>query len=517
VYAGRYATERADEPAFVMADTGEVVTFAEYEDASNRAARLFRAQGLQTRDHVAFLFENNPRMLELEGGAERTGLYYTCINSYLAADEVAYIVNDSDARLVATSVRLRAVARELPGLCPKVERWLMDGIDAPEGPFEPLHDALAAHPAEPVTDERLGAAMLYSSGTTGQPKGILRPLPDVLPTDPLPVMEFAKFLLGFRERMTFLNPAPLYHSAPQASISAALRLGSTTVIMEKFDAQRWLEVVEERGVTHSAMVPTMFSRLLKLPVDVRARHDMSSLECIVHAAAPCPVPVKQQLIEWLGPIVLEYYGATEANGYTHCTSEEWLAHPGTVGRCVYGELLILDDDGNECPIGTPGTVWFRGATNFEYYHAPEKTESTWLDGDRTTSTVGDIGYVDDDGFLYLTDRKTYMIISGGVNIYPQETENLLITHPKVMDAAVFGVPNEDLGEEVKAVVQPVEGMAPGPELEQELIGFCRAHLAHFKCPRSIDFADELPRLPTGKLYKRLLRDAYWEGHQTSIV
>jgi acyl-CoA synthetase (AMP-forming)/AMP-acid ligase II len=517
VYAGRHATERADEPAFVMADGGEVITFRQYEDASNRAAQLFRAQGLQTRDHVAFLFENNPRMLELEGGAERTGLYYTCINSYLSPDEVAYIVNDCDARVVATSDRLREVARELPARCPGVERWLMDGIDAPEGPFEPLHDALAAHPAEPVADEHLGAAMLYSSGTTGQPKGILRPLPDVLPTDPLPVMEFAKFLLGFRERMTFLNPAPLYHSAPQASISAALRLGSTTVIMEKFDAQRWLELVEEHRVTHSAMVPTMFSRLLKLSNDVRARYDTSSLECIVHAAAPCPVPVKQQLIDWLGPIVLEYYGATEANGYTHCTSEEWLAHPGTVGRCVYGELLILDDDGNECPTGTPGTVWFRGATNFEYYHAPEKTASTWLDGDQTTSTVGDVGYVDNDGFLYLTDRKTYMIISGGVNIYPQETENLLITHPKVMDAAVFGIPNEDLGEEVKAVVQPVEGQVGSAEVEQELIAFCREHLAHYKCPRSVDFADELPRLPTGKLYKRLLRDAYWEDHQTSIV
>jgi acyl-CoA synthetase (AMP-forming)/AMP-acid ligase II len=517
VYAGRFAIERADEPVFVMADGGEVITFRQYEDASNRAAQLFRAQGLQTRDHVAFLFENNPRMLELEGGAERTGLYYTCINSYLAPDEVAYIVNDSDARMVATSHRMREVARELPARCPNVERWLMDGLDAPEGPFEPLHDALAAHRAEPVADERLGAAMLYSSGTTGRPKGILRPLPDVLPTDPLPIMEFAKFLLGFREQMTFLNPAPLYHSAPQASVSAAVRLGSTTVIMEKFDPTRWLEVVEEFGVTHSAMVPTMFSRLLKLPDDVRARYDLSSLECIVHAAAPCPVPVKQQLIEWLGPIVLEYYGATEANGYTHCTSEEWLAHPGTVGRCVYGELLILDDDGNECPTGTPGTVWFRGATNFEYYNAPEKTESTWLDGDQTTSTVGDIGYVDEDGFLYLTDRKSYMIISGGVNIYPQETENLLITHPKVMDAAVFGVPNEDLGEEVKAVVQVVDGVEPGAELEQELIAFCRAHLAHFKCPRSIDFADELPRLPTGKLYKRLLRDQYWEGHQTPIL
>ena len=463
MYAARYAIERADEAAFVLADRGEVVTFSQYEAAANRAAHLFRAQGLQTRDHVAFLFGNNLRMLELEGGAERTGLYYTCINSYLAADEVAYIVNDCDARVVVDvdrATRRRATAaRTVPE-----GRALADGRPRRRTRARSSHstDALAAHADTPVDDERLGAAMLYSSGTTGRPKGILRPLPDARPSDPLPVMEFAKFLLGLREEMIFLNPAPLYHSAPQASVSAALRLGSTTVVMEKFDPERWLALVEEYGVTHSAMVPTMFSRLLKLPDDVKARYDLSSLECIVHAAAPCPVPVKEQIIDWFGPIVLEYYGATEANGYTHCTSEEWLAHRGTVGRCVYGELLILDDDGNQCPTGTPGTVWFRGATNFEYYNAPDKTRSTWLGDDETTSTVGDVGYVDDDGYLYLTDRKSYMIISGGVNIYPQETENLLITHPKVMDAAVFGVPNEDLGEEVKAVVQPIDGVEPGP-------------------------------------------------------
>jgi long-chain acyl-CoA synthetase len=517
VYPGEHTIKRADQPAFVMANGGEVVTFRQYEDAANRAAQLFRAQGLQARDHVAFFFENNPRMLELEGGAERTGLYYTCVNSYLSPEEVAYIVNDSDARVLATSVHQREVAIELPARCPKVERWLMDGIDAPDAPYEPLRDALASHPAERVADERLGAAMLYSSGTTGRPKGILRPLPEAKPSDPLPVMAFAQFLLGLRENMTYLNPAPLYHSAPQASLSLAIRLGATSVIMEKFDPHRWLELVDEHKVTHSQLVPTMFSRLLKLPEDVRTRYDLSSLECIVHAAAPCPVPVKQQIIDWLGPIVLEYYGATEANGYTHCTSEEWLAHPGTVGKCVLGELLILDDDGQECQTGTAGTVWFRGATNFEYYHAPEKTKASRFGDDDNTSTVGDVGYVDNDGYLYLTDRKTYMIISGGVNIYPQECENLLVTHPKVMDAAVFGVPNEDLGEEVNAVVQPFDGVETGPDLERELITFCRDHLAHYKCPWSIDFDKELPRLPTGKLYKRQLRERYWEGHETSIV
>jgi long-chain acyl-CoA synthetase len=286
--------------------------------------------------------------------------------------------------------------------------------------------------------------------------------------------------------------------------------------MEKFDPELYLRCVERHRITHSQVVPTMFSRLLKLPDDVRLGYDVSSLECIVHAAAPCPVQVKEAMIEWLGPIITEYYGATEGFGFTYCTSEEWLAHKGTVGKPILGTLHILDEDGHECPQGTPGTVWFDGVTNFVYWHDPAKTaESRNETG--TMSTVGDVGYVDEDGYLYLTDRKTYMIISGGVNIYPQETENLLVTHPKVLDAAVIGVPNEDLGEEVKAVVQPVDGVTPGPELEQELLEFCRQHLAHYKCPRTIDFQDELPRLPTGKLYKRLLRDRYWGDRTTRIV
>jgi len=516
MYPGEYATTRADEPVFIMANSGEVVTYRQYEERTNQLAHLYRAQGLKRRDHVAFFFENNPRMLEAEGGAERSGLYYTCINSYLAPDEVAYIVNDSESRIVITSAAKREVAMQLPELCPNVERWLMADIDAPDGPFEPLAAAMAEHPTTRIDDEQLGAAMLYSSGTTGRPKGILRPLPEEAPSQPLAVMGFVRFMFGFREGLRYLSPAPLYHSAPQASVSATIRFGGTAVIMERFDPEQWLQLVEKHRVTHCQMVPTMFSRLLKLPEEVRTKYDLSSLETIVHAAAPCPVPVKEAIIEWFGPKVVEYYGATEANGFTFCNSEEWLAHKGTVGKCIMGELLILDDEGNPQPTGQPGTVWFRGATNFEYYNAPEKTkESRNAEGD--ASTVGDVGYVDEDGYLYLTDRKSYMIISGGVNIYPQETENLLITHPKVMDAAVLGVPNEDLGEEVKAVVQPMEGVEPGHELERELIAFCRENLAHYKCPRTIDFEKELPRLPTGKLYKRLLRDRYWEGHSTSIV
>ena len=518
MYAARFAAETPDAPLLIMSPSGRVVTYGEYEAAANRIAHLFRDQGLRRLDHVAFFMENNPAMLECEGAAERTGLYYTCINSYLSAEEVAYIVNDSTARIVVTSQAKREVAAQLPALCPNVERWLIADTDDPPPGYEQLSHAMAAYPVTAVDDERLGAAMLYSSGTTGRPKGILRPIPDQPASDALPLLEGLKVLWSFREGMVYLNPAPLYHSAPQASVACSIRLGATTVVMEHFDAAQFLDLVGQYRVTNSQMVPTMFSRLLKLPKEVRDAADVSSLECIVHAAAPCPVPVKEQMIEWWGPIIVEYYAATEGNGFTFCTSAEWLAHKGTVGRSVSGTLLILDDDGNECPTGTPGVVWFRGATNFEYYNDPAKTAETRRgEGADTISSVGDVGYVDGEGWLYLTDRKTYMIISGGVNIYPQETENLLITHPKVFDAAVIGVPNEDLGEEVKAIVQPAPGVEPGPELERELIGFCREHLAHFKCPRTVDFVTELPRLPTGKLYKRLLRDKYWEGRSTSIV
>jgi long-chain acyl-CoA synthetase len=329
-------------------------------------------------------------------------------------------------------------------------------------------------------------------------------------------MQFVSAMFGFRPGMTYLSPAPLYHSAPQASVAASLRLGATTVIMEHFDAEQWLALVERSRVTNCQMVPVMFSRLLRLPEEVRARYDTSSLECIVHAAAPCPEHIKRGMINWLGPIITEYYAATEANGFTFCDSAQWLAHPGTVGRPILGELLILDEDGKQCPTGVDGTIWFRGATAFTYYQDPAKTaDSRTPDG--STSTVGDVGHVDDEGYLYLTDRKTYMIISGGVNIYPQETENLLSAHPAVLDVAVIGVPNEDLGEEVKAIVQLADADAASPELAQELITFCRDRIAHFKCPRSVDFVTELPRTPTGKLYKRLLRDQYWAGHKTSIV
>jgi len=497
-----------------MAPSGRTLSFAQYEAGANQVAHVLRETGLRRKDHMAIFMENDPAMLLAEAGAERTGLYFTPVNSYLSPEEVAYIVNDSESRVVVTSAAKADVALRLPALCPKVERWIMVGD--PAGPYESWEEAVGRQSTGPVADEQLGAPMMYSSGTTGRPKGILRPMYDIHPSvTSIAVLGIAT-LWRLREDMVYLSPAPLYHTAPQVSVAIALRMKSTAVVMEHFDPALYLDVIGTHRVTHSQVVPTMFTRMLKLPDDVRAAADLSSLEVVIHAAAPCPVPVKEQMIEWFGPILLEYYAATEGNGCTFITSDDWLAHRGSVGRAVLSDIHILDDEGNECPTGTSGTIWFAGATDFEYYRDPEKTASTRRD-DGTTSTVGDVGYLDEAGYLFLTDRKAHMIISGGVNIYPQETENLLVTHPKVLDAAVIGVPNEDLGEEVKAVVQPVDGVVGDEALGRELIAFCRGHLAHFKCPRSVDFVDELPRLPTGKLYKGVLREQYWGDHATRIV
>jgi acyl-CoA synthetase (AMP-forming)/AMP-acid ligase II len=516
MFTRQHALDHPDQAAIIMEPSGETVSFGQYEAHCNQVAHFLRAAGMQRGDHIAVFTENSRQMLEIEGGAERAGLYYTLINSYLAPDEVAYIVTNSRSRLLFSSAGRRQVAEAAAAQCPQLERRVMTGPGAPPPGWEPYEEAVAGYPGDPVPDESLGAAMLYSSGTTGQPKGVLRDLPTVAPSESLPVMNFVGAMFGFRAGMTYLNPAPLYHSAPQASVAAALRLGATTVVMEHFDAEQWLAIVERYRVTNCQMVPVMFSRLLRLPEEVRARYDTSSLECIVHAAAPCPVHVKRALIDWLGPIVTEYYGATEANGFTFCDSAQWLAHPGTVGRPILGDLLVLDANGEECPTGVDGTIWFRGATAFQYFQDPVKTaEGRSRDG--LASSVGDVGHVDAEGYLYLTDRQSYMIISGGVNIYPQETENLLSGHPAVLDVAVIGVPNEDLGEEVKAVVQLADPAGAGPELADELITYCRDRLTHFKCPRTVDFVPELPRSATGKLYKRLLRDKYWAGHQTSIV
>jgi long-chain acyl-CoA synthetase len=515
MYPGTHAYLRPLQPAFIMANSGEAVSYAELEARSNRLAHLFLNWGLKRLDHYAIYMENNSRYLEACGAGERAGLYYTCVNSYLTGSELAYIVANSESRILITSVSKLEVAREALKQCPKVELCIVVDGAGENDRIVGLREATRGLPRTPIEDEYIGTAMLYSSGTTGRPKGILRPLPEQPPTQQLPIFDFLQKLWQYREGMIYLSPAPLYHSAPQAAVNLAIRTGGTVIIMETFDPERYLELVEKWGVTHSQLVPTMFSRMLKLPEDVRTRHDLSSLEIAVHAAAPCPAAVKDDMIKWWGPIIHEYYGATEGLGFTACNSAEWLAHRGTVGRVLLGELHILDEDMKPCHVGTSGTVWFKTATPFEYFNDPNKTREA-RSPDGSMSTVGDVGYVDADGFLHLTDRATFMIISGGVNIYPQECENLLITHPKIADAAVFGVPNPDLGEEVKAVVQPMPGIRPGPDLAEELIVFCSQSLSRQKVPRSIDFEDELPRLPTGKLYKRLLRDRYW-GNRTSRI
>jgi long-chain acyl-CoA synthetase len=516
MYTGKHAHLRPLQPAFIMAGSGETVTYAELEARSNRLAHLLRNRGLKRLDHYAIFMENNSRYLEACGAGERAGLYYTCINSYLTGSELAYIVTNSESRVLITSVAKLDVAREALKECPKVELCIVvDGAGESER-IVGLQQATAGLPRTPIADEYLGAAMLYSSGTTGRPKGIVRPLAEQPPVEQLPIFNFLLDIWQYREGMIYLSPAPLYHSAPQAAVNLTIRMGGTAIIMESFDPERYLELVQKWRVTHSQLVPTMFSRMLKLPEVVRRRYDLSSLEIAIHAAAPCPARVKEDMIEWWGPIIHEYYGATEGLGFTACNSAEWLAHRGTVGRVLLGELHILDEAMQPCPGGTPGTIWFKTASPFEYFNDPNKTgEARSPDG--SMSTVGDVGYVDGDGFLYLTDRATFMIISGGVNIYPQECENLLITHPKIADAAVFGVPNADLGEEVKAVVQPMPGITPGPDLAQELITFCSESLSRQKVPRSIDFEAELPRLPTGKLYKRLLRDRYWGDRKSRIL
>ncbi|MBS0518404.1 MAG: AMP-binding protein [Proteobacteria bacterium] len=515
MFSGQHAATRAQQPAVIMAGSGETITYGELEARSNRLAHLLRRQGLKRLDHYSIYMENNARYVECCGAGERAGLYYTCVNSFLTVEELAYILNNSQSKVLITSQAKRDVALAALPLAPQIELCLIVGGPGEGDRVRNLEEATAGLPATPIADESLGTAMLYSSGTTGRPKGIVRPIPEQPPSQQLPIFTFLDKLWQYREGMIYLSPAPLYHSAPQAAVNLTIRNGGTVVIMERFDAEHYLQLVEKHRITHTQLVPTMFSRMLKLPEEARRRHDLSSLEIAIHAAAPCPVQVKEQMIAWWGPIIHEYYGATEGLGFTACNSQEWLAHRGTVGRVLLGELHVLDDALNEVPTGTPGTLWFKTATPFEYFNDPAKTREA-RSPDGTMSTVGDVGYVDADGYLYLTDRATFMIISGGVNIYPQECENLLITHPKVADAAVFGVPNPDLGEEVKAVVQLMPEVPPGPATAEELIAFCGQHLARQKVPRSIDFEAELPRLPTGKLYKRLLRDRYW-GNRTSRI
>jgi long-chain acyl-CoA synthetase len=519
MYADQFSQEKADQPAIIMADTGASLTYRQFDQQTNKVAHLLRSLALNRLDHYAVFMENSIHYPEICGAGERSGLYYTCINSYLTADELAYILNNSESQAVFTSTAKCHILKEALKQCPKIKKCYVVANEDEELPgdmFVNYHDAINDQPSTPIADEFLGTAMLYSSGTTGRPKGILRPLEPQSPSEQLPMMSFLQDLWQYREDMIYLSPAPLYHSAPQAAVGLTIRAGGTAVIMEKFDPEAYLHYISQYRVTHSQLVPTMFSRMLKLPEEIRAKADLSSLEVAIHAAAPCPAKVKEQMIEWWGPIINEYYGATEGLGFAACNSAEWLAHKGSVGKVILGEVSILDENGEPMAMGEPGEIWFKTANAFSYFNDDEKTKEV-MSSDGTMSTVGDVGYLDDDGFLYLTDRSTFMIISGGVNIYPQETEDLLITHPKIADAAVFGVPNEDFGEEVKAVLQTMPDIEENEDLVLEIMAFCAENLSAQKCPRSIDFEAELPRLPTGKLYKRVLRDKYWADKKSKIL
>jgi long-chain acyl-CoA synthetase len=509
MYPGAFAATTPDKPAVIMGRSREVVTYRELDERSARLAQLLYARGLRPGDKIALLAENHPRFYEVYWAAMRAGLYLTTVNRYLAPAEAAYLVNDSGATVCITTAQLAATAVPLLELIPDCPiRLMMDGL---EDGFESYEAALDTSSPEPLEDQPRGTVMLYSSGTTGRPKGIERPLSGLQIDDPASMLMagLLRSMLGMTEQSVYLCPAPLYHAAGLQWSAGTHELGGTVVVMEKFDAEQLLALVEREAVTHTQVVPTMLVRLMKLAPEVRERYDLSSLECVVHAAAPCPVEVKRQVIEWLGPIVHEYFAATEGNGMTFISAADWLEHPGSVGRPLMGIPHVCDEEGREVPCGEAGLIYFEQEhPSFEYHGDPEKTRASRHPEHDNWSALGDIGYVDRDGYIYLTDRKAFTIISGGVNIYPAEIEASLIMHPKVTDVAVFGLPDAEMGEYVHAVVQPADGVEGSPELAEELLHYAREHLARYKVPRVVDFRAELPRLPTGKLYKQGLRDEY---------
>ena len=496
-----------------MAATGETVTYGQLEARSNQGAHLLRSLGLAAGDAIALFMDNSPRYYEVLWAAQRSGLRFTCVSSKLTAGEVEYIVRDSGAKAIVASAGVAPEALKLAPLIPGVELFMVDGATPPYRSFE---DARTPFPETSIADETAGSAMLYSSGTTGRPKGVKRAGATASgPVDaPNGLMMMGMALYGWTPDSIYLSPAPLYHAAPLGWSMAVQAMGGTVVVMERFDAEAALAWIEKYRVTTAQWVPTHFVRMLKLPEATRSRYDLSSLKSVFHAAAPCPVPVKQAMIEWWGPIVSEYYAGTEGNGFCTINSEEWLRKKGSVGKGLLAEVKICDENGNPLPPRAEGTVFFAGGGEFEYHNDPAKTaESRNRHG---WTTLGDVGWLDEDGYLFLTDRKSFMIISGGVNIYPQEIENLIITHPKVADVAVIGGPHEEMGEEVIAVVQPADWGEAGPALAAEIDAFARANLSHVKIPRRIDFMQELPRHATGKLYKRLIRDAYWSKKDAVI-
>lgn len=503
-----HAAARPDHPAIIMAASGETVSFGAMDRVANRFAHLLRTKDFAPGDSVGVLMENNALYLQLVWGSQRAGTMMVPVPTRLTAPEITYILKDAGTRLLIASIAFAEVIEALRQACPECDFLVLGGADG-----EDLESALASQPSDPIADPAPGAYMLYSSGTTGRPKGIKPPPPasdDVLAPTPLVALAVMGAGMPVDGSMVYLSPAPLYHAAPLAWCTTVHRLGGTVVVMDKFEPEAALGAIERYRVTDSQWVPTHFVRLLKLPEEERTRHDLSSHVRAIHAAAPCPVPVKRAMIEWWGPILTEYYAGSEGIGMTLIKSEDWLAHPGSVGKSIHGTLHVCGPDGDEVPPGTDGLVYFQNETTPTYHNDPVKTAEAmhakgWM-------TLGDIGHVDGEGYLTLTDRKSHMIISGGVNIYPQEIENLLVTHPKVMDAAVIGVPDADLGEKVVAVVQPVDMAAlehgAGEVLEQELRDYLAPQLSRVKMPRQFGFRPDLPREANGKLYKRELRDEY---------
>ncbi|BBX64604.1 acyl-CoA synthetase [Mycobacterium saskatchewanense] len=496
-------------PAIVLHPSGTVVTFDELEARANRLAHHFRRAGLREGDAVAILMENNEHIHAVMWAARRSGLYYVPINTHLTAAEAAYIIDNSAAKAIIGSAALRKtcenLAEHLPGGLPALLLIASEKGEPDLEGWQRYPECVAGEPDTPIDDEREGDLLQYSSGTTGRPKGIKRELQHVSPAE-APGMMSALVSFWMNPDSIYLSPAPLYHTAPSVWSMSAQAGGVTTVVLEKFDPEGCLDAIARHRVTHGQFVPAMFTRMLKLPEAVRNSYDLSSLQRVMHAAAPCPVEIKKQMIDWWGPIIDEYYASSEAIGSTLISAEEWLAHPGSVGKPMACEIHILDEDGNELPPGQPGEIYFAGGYSFEYLNDDAKTAAS-RDG-RGWVTVGDVGYLDDEGYLYLTDRRHHMIISGGVNIYPQETENLLVTHPKVLDAAVFGVPDDEMGQRVMAAVQTVDPGDATAEFADELTAWLRDRLAHYKCPRSIAFEAQLPRTDTGKLYKNGLIEKY---------